>query len=91
MSVIHIVRLIINYWGKGKYKIKKNIKFKEQKNLSLNIIKAKKILRWKITYNTQTGIRKTIQWYFDVVKNKKNPAKITNDQISEYMQKSNLK
>ncbi len=91
ISVIHIVRLIINHWGKGKFKIKKNIQFKEQKNLSLNISKAKKILRWKITYNTQTGIRKTIQWYFDVVKNKKNPAKITNDQISEYMQKSNLK
>jgi len=91
ITVIQVVKLIINSWGKGKFKIKKKIKFKEQKSLRLDIGKAKKILKWKSTYNTKNGIKKTIQWYYDVIKNKKNPSKVTNDQISEYMRRANLK
>ena len=47
LTVLQVVNLIINFWGKGKYKIIKKEKFKEQKNLNLNIVKAKKILKWK--------------------------------------------
>ncbi len=91
IPVIEVVKLIINSWGKGRFKVKKNIKFKEQKNLRLDIRKAKKILRWKSTYDTKNGIKRTIQWYYDVVTNKKNPSKVTDDQISEYMKEANLK
>ena len=70
---------------------KNKIKFQEQKNLGLNIEKAKKILKWKCILSTKKGVRKTVQWYFDVVQNKKNSFDVTNQQIEEYMDKSNLK
>ena len=91
ITVIQVVNLIINLWGKGKFKIKKYVKFKEQKNLRLDIRKAKAVLGWNATYNTKNGIKKTIQWYYDVVINKNSPSTATNDQITEYMKKANLK
>ena len=44
-SVKTLVKYLINFWGKGKIKTSKNT-FHEQKNLQLNIIKAKKFLKW---------------------------------------------
>jgi len=91
ITVLNVVKLIINFWGKGKFKIKKKIKFEEHKNLSLNINKAKKILKWKATYSSKGGIHETIRWYFDVIKKEKSPSKATDVQIDEYMKKANLK
>ncbi len=90
-TVLQLVKLIIKYWGRGKYKVKKKINFKEQKNLNLNISKAKKVLKWKSTYSSQEGINKTIQWYFNVTHKKLKPSIATNNQIIEYMRKANLK
>ena len=91
LTVLQVVNLIINFWGKGKYKIIKKRKFKEQKNLNLNIVKAKKILKWKASLNVKEGINKTTQWYYEVINKNKTPLIATNDQISEYMKKSNLR
>ena len=91
LTVIKIVKLIIDFWGKGSFTLKNKIKLQEQKNLGLNIEKAKKILKWKCILSTKKGVRKTVQWYFDVVENKKNSFDVTNQQIKEYMDKSNLK
>ena len=91
ISVIEIVKLIIKFWGKGNYKIKKNKKFKESKNLILDINKTKKHLKWQPTYNTKKAIKLAIKWYLDVIKNKKSPSQVTNEQISSYMNLANLK
>ena len=43
-SVQEIVNFIIEFWQDGKTSLKKNKKFYEQKNLQLNIMKAKNFL-----------------------------------------------
>ena len=91
ITVIKVVRLIINLWGKGKFKIKQKIKFKEHKNLMLNINKAKIILKWKATYSSVEGINKTIEWYYDVINRKKSHLEATSDQIDQYMKQADLK
>ena len=91
ISVIEIIKLIIKFWGKGKYRIKKDKKFTEQKNLILDMSKTKKYLKWKASYDTKKSIMMAIKWYFDVIKNKKKPAEVTNEQINSYMKLANLK
>ena len=86
-----VVKLIINFWGKGKFNIKQKIKFKEHKNLTLNINKAKKTLKWRASFSSKEGIHNTIKWYYDVVNKKKSPSKATIDQIDQYMKKSKLR
>ena len=78
-----LVNYMINFWGSGKMKIKKN-NFYEQQNLQLNIKKAEKFLKWSPTYNIKNSVKMTIEWYFKVLQNKENPKKVTSDQIDKY-------
>jgi len=91
ISVIEIIKLIIEFWGKGKYRIKKDKKIIDQKNLILDMSKTKRYLKWKATYNTKKSVQIVVKWYFDVIKNKKNPIEVTNEQINSYMKLANLK
>ena len=61
----------------------------EQKNLQLDIKKAKKYLDWYPTYSVKNGVKITTEWYKDVFKNKKDPFKVTINQILEYMNENN--
>jgi CDP-glucose 4,6-dehydratase len=91
-SVRKIVNLIIMHWGSGKIKIDLNInKFNEHRNFHLKINKTKKFLKWKPIYGINKSIKTTIEWYFQVLKNKKNPSDIVNDQIDQYSNDMNLK
>lgn len=78
-----LVSYIINFWGNGKMKIKKN-NFYEQQNLQLNIKKAGKYLKWKPTYNIKNSVKMTIEWYYRVLQKKEDPKKVTSDQIDQY-------
>ena len=91
ISVIEIVKLVIKLWKKSKYKIVKNKKFTEQKNILLNMSKTNKYLKWRAIYNTKKSIHLTIKWYFDVAKKNKKPSEVTNEQIESYMKLANLK
>jgi len=84
-NVEQIVKLIINYWGVGKYKIKKNKKFYEQVNLQLDISKAKKILKWKPKLSIPKSIELTVEWYKSVLNKKKNCEEITESQIKSFL------
>jgi len=86
-SVLEIVKQVILIWGSGKLTVNKKNKFKfyEQKNLQLNISKSKKFLKWKPIFNVKKSIIFTVDWYKKVIINKSNPAKITVNQITEYM------
>ena len=64
-------------------------KFYEQKNLQLDITKAKKNLRWFPTYSVKESVRITTEWYLRVYKNKEDPFIVTNQQIKEYMNENN--
>ena len=84
-SVKKIVEYIIEFWGSGKLKINKQKKFYEQENLQLNIQKSKRILNWKPTYNIKQSVYVTVDWYNQILNNKKSPIDITNEQINRYM------
>ncbi len=88
-NVKRIVEYIIEFWGYGKLKVKKN-KFYEQANLQLNITKAKNYLHWSPTYNIKKSVMFTAEWYKQVLKNKLPPEIVTEKQISQYMYDSKI-
>ena len=85
VDVMSIVKNLIKYWNKGKYKAKQNKKYYEQTNLQLDINKAKKILKWKPKYNTAKSLKITFEWYKNVLEDKYTPQEITTNQIINYM------
>ena len=88
-SVKEIVDYIILFWGKGKVKTNKKNRFYEQKNLQLDISKAKKKLKWFPTYSVKDSVKITTEWYLKVFKYKEDPFKVTNQQIKDYMNENN--
>ena len=84
-NVEQIVKMILNFWGAGKYKIIKNKKFYEQSNLQLNISKAKKILKWSPKLTIKKSVELTVEWYRSALKEKKNYEKITEKQIKNFL------
>ena len=84
-SVKEIVDYMISFWGSGKIKVNRVNKFYEQKNLQLDINKAKKRLKWIPTYSVKRGVQITTEWYLQVYKDKKDPFEVTNKQIIDYM------
>ena len=84
-SVKEIVDYMIFFWGSGKIKVNRENKFYEQKNLQLDINKAKKRLKWIPTYSVKRGVQITTEWYLQVYKDKKDPFEVTNKQITDYM------
>ncbi len=83
-SVYDVVNKIIKTWGSGKIRFKKKFKFYEQKNLQLNIEKAKKKLKWKPVYSINQSVENTVNWYKEIYLNKKSPKEVTKNQIIEY-------
>ena len=88
-GVKEIVNYMLSFWGSGKIRVNPENRFYEQKNLQLDINKAKKRLKWYPTYSVKKGVQITTEWYLQVFKNKKDPFKVTNKQILEYMNENN--
>ena len=88
-SVKKIVKFIINFWGSGKMKVK-NSKLYEQVNLQLNISKAQKKLNWSPSYNIKRSVKFTVDWYKEILINKKNSLETCLSQIKEYMHDSKI-
>ena len=88
VTVRKIVELIINFWGNGRIKLLNKNKFHEQQNLQIDSSKAKKLLNWKTTYNTKKAVEVTTEWYSKILRSKKSPEDVTNEQIKEYMKYS---
>ena len=88
-SVKEIIEYMITFWGSGKIRYNKKVKYYEQKNLQLDIKKAKNNLNWYPTYSVKNGVKITTEWYKDVYKLKKDPFKVTNSQIIGYMNENN--
>ncbi len=88
ICVEELVKLVIDYYGRGNYTIKSNNNaLKETDNLALDISKASKELGWKPCLNFEDKIQLTIDWY----KNYKNVDMFDfcNKQIEEYEKKWN--
>ncbi|MDA9625114.1 CDP-glucose 4,6-dehydratase, partial [Candidatus Pelagibacter bacterium] len=56
-SVKQIVDFITKYWKKSETTLKRNNKYYEQKNLQLDIQKAKKYLNWWPTYSIEKSVK----------------------------------
>lgn len=84
-SVKQIAEMALETWGKGKLNIKNTNKFYEQENLQLNILKSKKILKWRPKYSIKESVNLTVNWYKNVNENKNNVENETIKQINNYM------
>ena len=84
MEYGQIVNFIIKFWQKGQTSFKKNRKFYEQKNLQLDIQKAKKLLNWWPTYGIEKSVKITAEWYYLVKGKKLNAYEVTKKQIIKY-------
>ena len=84
-DVLTIVKKIISIWGKGKIKYNKTNKYYEQKNLQLNILKSKKYLNWIPKLSIMKSVEMTINWYKQILVDKKKPDKVTIEQILSFM------
>ena len=65
--------------------MKNTNKFYEQDNLQLNILKSKKILKWRPKYSIKESVNLTVNWYKNVNENKNNVENETIKQINNYM------
>ena len=84
-DVLTIVKKIIGIWGKGRIKYNKTNKYYEQKNLQLNILKSKKYLNWNPKLSIMKSVEMTINWYKQILVEKKKPDKVTIQQILSFM------
>lgn len=65
VNVLELVRLVLKLMDKDlKCKVLNQAKH-EIKDQYLSIQKARKLLAWKPSYNLETGLNKTIEWYKD--------------------------
>ena len=88
ISVKNIVKIIIKYWGNGRYKILNKKLFYEQENLQLNIQKSNKILKWFPKYSIKESLATTVEWYkFVYLNGTKSAESITKKQILSYFKK----
>ena len=87
-NVISVVKLIKNYWKDVSWILtKSNNKFlKESTLLKLNSQKARKILKWKSILTFKENIFLVADWYKNFYLKPKQINKITEGQISKYLQ-----
>ena len=57
----------------------------EAKLLMLSTIKAKRVLRWQPTWNFETAIARTVEWYRGVNENAASAGRLTQRHITEYV------
>ena len=86
-SVEHVLGLIINHLGGGKYIVKEDNSKHEAKNLKLDNAKAKRILGWKPKYNLKIAVAETCCWYEGYYENSAEGIhKLTDEQIAKYFE-----
>lgn len=86
-SVLEIVKIFINYWNKGSFKIKGS-KFYEQQNLQLNINKSKKKINYKPVLSMNESVLLTAEWYKKVKELGLSASQITDGQIKHFLEKN---
>ena len=85
LKVADVAQKVVEYYGKGEVVVNKKDDLHEAGLLMLNIDKAKKVLGWKPTYDAETAIRKTVEWYKEFYDDKESDMyDFTMMQIKEY-------
>ncbi|SCJ73239.1 CDP-glucose 4%2C6-dehydratase [uncultured Clostridium sp.] len=92
LTVEEVLKLSIEKWGKGSYKIEKLTNLHEANLLKLDISKAMAELKWKPIYSVKTAINKTIEWYKYYYDNENaNMQLFSINQIKEYVNEAKKK
>ncbi len=90
IQVEELVKLIIQYFGRGNYRINNDLSSKKETNyLSLDISKAANQLNWKPCLSIDRAVQFTVDWYKSY-KNE-NMFECCNNQISNYIREWKLK
>ena len=82
-TVEELVKQIISHYGKGNYENIGKRTYHEANFLKLNVELASEKLNWKLRWDQEKLIKKTVDWYIDFKQNS-DAKKITIAQISEY-------
>jgi CDP-glucose 4,6-dehydratase len=90
LPVSKLVNQAIAIWGGGTFENATNINtLHEATLLHLDITKADKLLNWQPKMNSEIAIKNTIEWYKELMINKKNIKEYTLQQIDNYLKKYN--
>jgi CDP-glucose 4,6-dehydratase len=84
-SVRKLTEKAITYWGSGSWKDFSDPEaLHEAQLLQLSIEKAYHMLNWLPCWNFDETVRRTVEWYFEVMVHAADPKEITMAQIAEY-------
>ncbi len=90
-TVLDLVKKMSLCWDNKKYKINNNKKFKEAQLLKLNCFKAKSLLNWQPTLNFNETAKITIDYYKELLINKKNNFILMKSQIVYFQKRLKFK
>ncbi len=86
LKVSEVIKRCINFLGRGEMSSNKNsVKFKESKELKLDINKSKVILNWRPMINIDKSIKLTMDWYKFYYSNSKEIKRFTINQVNEVL------
>jgi CDP-glucose 4,6-dehydratase len=85
LTVEEVVRKTIELWGEGNYKVQRDTRYHETKQLMLDITKAKFYLKWEPVYKIDKALEKTLDWYKKYYKGKNDIYSYTLHQIRNYV------
>ena len=87
-TVEQLVKLAIECWGNGKYKLRKDKKAPHEAGLlKLSIHKAKQDFNWQPKWKANIAIHHTISWYKNNLKKNANAFQLCEEDILDYQKK----
>lgn len=84
LKVVDIAQKVVDLYGAGEVVVYKRDNLHEANLLMLNIEKAEKVLGWAPTYNANTAVRETVEWYRNFYNKNIDMFEFTMKQIEEY-------
>ena len=84
LTVEDTVKKIVELWGRGSYKIRRDAKLHEARLLKLDISKAHLNLGWRPVYKIDEALEKTMSWYKKYYGNGSDIYDYTVKQIKNY-------
>jgi CDP-glucose 4,6-dehydratase len=87
LSVKELVQIAIEEWGSGEYLVAESkVDLHEAKLLKLDISKVNFELNWFPKLNSREGIKLTIDWYKNFIKDRENIKNFTRMQILQFLE-----
>lgn len=88
LPVDEIIQNTIKAWGAQDYSYELQNTYHEAQNLTLDINKAKSLLKWQPSYNNKEMLQSTVNWYKKFYEGNENMYEFSLNQINEYCLKA---